>query len=81
MLAFRTTYFVVESERQRLGQQQLRFGSEGCLRSLKPFPPHGGLESVDGILRPETERRGRRRMSFNFPNLLILGHDNFVGAI
>lgn len=58
VLAFRTTYFVVGSERRRPGQQQLRFGSEGCLRSLKPFPPHGGLESVDGILRPADERRG-----------------------
>ncbi|KAL0594606.1 hypothetical protein AAY473_034791, partial [Plecturocebus cupreus] len=34
-----TTYFVTKSERLRFGQQQLRFGSEGCLRSLKPLPP------------------------------------------
>lgn len=33
------------------GQQQLRFGSDGCLRSLKPLPPDGRLASVDGILR------------------------------
>lgn len=32
-------------------QQQLRFGSDGCLRSLKPLPPDAGLASVDGILR------------------------------
>lgn len=40
-----------EARGPRPGQQQLRFGSEGCLRSLKPFPPEGGLASVDGILR------------------------------
>lgn len=33
------------------GQQQLRFGSDGCLRSLKPLPPDAGLASVDGSLR------------------------------
>lgn len=33
------------------GQQQLRFGSDGCLRSLKPLPPDAWLASVDGILR------------------------------
>lgn len=49
--AFRPTSFGVLGPEGRLGQQQLRFGSDGCLRSLKPFPPHGGLASVDGILR------------------------------
>lgn len=47
----RTTYFIGKPGGPRPGQQQLRFGSEGCLRSLKPFPPEGGLASVDGILR------------------------------
>lgn len=48
---FRTTYFIGKSEGLRCSQQQLRLGSEGCLRSLKPLPPDGGLVSVDGILR------------------------------
>lgn len=39
------------------GQQQLRFGSDGCLRSLKPLPPDAGLASVDGSLRPAAEKR------------------------
>lgn len=51
LFTFRTTYFITESEWLRFSQQQLRFGSEGCLRSLKPLPPDGGLASVDGILR------------------------------
>lgn len=33
------------------GQQQLRLGSEGCLRSLKPLLPEGWLVSPEGILR------------------------------
>lgn len=52
--------------RPRLSQQQLRFGSEGCLRSLKPFPPEGGLESVDGILRPEPRGQEGREWAFTF---------------
>lgn len=51
LLTFWTTYLIIKSGRLRLGQQQLRCGSEGCLRSLKPLPPDGGLASADGILR------------------------------
>lgn len=48
---------------QALGhQQQLRFGSDGCLRSLKPLPPDAGLASVDGILRPVAERGKREQV-------------------
>lgn len=66
-------------------QQQLRFGSDGCLRSLKPLPPDGGLASVDGILRPAPKGEDRRRgISFDFlicsfsDTILAMQHGSFM---
>lgn len=46
------------------GQQQLRLGSDGCLRSLKPFPPDAGLASEDGILRLISMKSSLMLMAF-----------------
>lgn len=66
-------------------QQQLRFGSDGCLRSLKPLPPDGGLASVDGILRPAPKGEERKH-SFDFligsfsDTILAMQHDSFIAV-
>ena len=76
----RTTYFIGKPGGPRPGQQQLRFGSEGCLRSLKPFPPEGGLASVDGILRPKPRGQEGGQWAFTFSGFILI-HDHSIPAV